>query len=174
MFTETVFWFHPLVWWIGRRIVHERERACDEEVMQLGNEPDTYAQGILKVCELYLESPLTCVPGITGANLKKRIADILANRRALRLNHTRRLAVATAAFAAIALPVCVGIDSRCAHGTHTDPRSANNTARASRRRDCRVKGSWQLGRKPWCLVHLPRGCEWAELPRLRLPAVTRR
>ena len=29
---EAVFWFYPLVWWLGRRIVEERERACDEEV----------------------------------------------------------------------------------------------------------------------------------------------
>ena len=34
MFVETVFWFHPLVWWIGKRMVEERERACDEEVLR--------------------------------------------------------------------------------------------------------------------------------------------
>src|SRR5262249_54626054 len=34
MFVETVFWFHPLVWWIGKRMVEEREHACDEEVLQ--------------------------------------------------------------------------------------------------------------------------------------------
>ena len=39
MFVETVFWFHPLVWWIGKRMVEERERACDEEVLRLGSEP---------------------------------------------------------------------------------------------------------------------------------------
>ena len=31
MVVEAVFWFHPLVWWIGARLVEERERACDEE-----------------------------------------------------------------------------------------------------------------------------------------------
>ena len=74
-----------------------------------GSEPQTYAQGILKVCELYLESPLACVPGISGSNLKRRIADIMANRGALRLNRARRVALATAGLAAIALPVCAGI-----------------------------------------------------------------
>jgi bla regulator protein blaR1 len=63
MFVETVFWFHPLVWWIGKRIFQERERACDEEVLRLGSERRTYAQAILKVCELYLKSPLECVAG---------------------------------------------------------------------------------------------------------------
>jgi len=23
------FWFHPLIWWIGARLIEERERACE-------------------------------------------------------------------------------------------------------------------------------------------------
>ena len=47
MFVETVFWFHPLVWWVGKRMVEERERACDEEVLRLGSEPRAYAREYL-------------------------------------------------------------------------------------------------------------------------------
>ena len=61
MLVETVFWFHPLVWWIGKRMVDDRERACDEEVLRLGSEPRVYAEGILSVCKLDAESPLACV-----------------------------------------------------------------------------------------------------------------
>jgi bla regulator protein BlaR1 len=32
MVVEVLFWFHPLVWWLGTRLVDEREQACDEEV----------------------------------------------------------------------------------------------------------------------------------------------
>ncbi len=71
MFVETVFWFHPLVWWIGQQTVEERERACDEEVVQELGEPKAYAEGILNVCKLYVESPLTCVSGVTGANFEE-------------------------------------------------------------------------------------------------------
>ena len=109
MFVETVFWFHPLVWWIGTRIVQEREKACDEEVMRLGSEPRAYAQGILKVCELYLESPLTCVAGVSSSNLKRRIEGIMTNRRALDLNLVRKAALTLAGLAAIALPLAAGI-----------------------------------------------------------------
>ena len=35
MVVEAIFWFYPLVWWIGSRLVNERERACDEEVVRL-------------------------------------------------------------------------------------------------------------------------------------------
>jgi bla regulator protein blaR1 len=44
MIAETTFWFHPLIWWIGARLVEERERACDEEVLALGSEPRVYAE----------------------------------------------------------------------------------------------------------------------------------
>jgi beta-lactamase regulating signal transducer with metallopeptidase domain len=50
-----------LVWWIGSRR-GERERACDEEVLRLGNEPQIYAEGILNVCRS-ISSPLRCVSG---------------------------------------------------------------------------------------------------------------
>jgi beta-lactamase regulating signal transducer with metallopeptidase domain len=90
MIVEALFWFHPLVWWLGARLMYERERACDEDVLLLGSEPQVYAEGILKICELYLESPLPCVSGVTGANLKKRIEAIMTNRIALRLNFARR------------------------------------------------------------------------------------
>ena len=46
MFVETVFWFHPMVWWIGRRMVEERERACDDAVLSMGSEPRVYAEAV--------------------------------------------------------------------------------------------------------------------------------
>ena len=49
MAVEAIFWFHPLVWWLGSRLEEERERACDEEVVRMGGEPQIYAESILKV-----------------------------------------------------------------------------------------------------------------------------
>jgi beta-lactamase regulating signal transducer with metallopeptidase domain len=61
MLVEAIFWFHPFVWWIGSRMIEERELACDEEVLRMGCEPSDYVEGILKVCRLYKESPSPCV-----------------------------------------------------------------------------------------------------------------
>jgi bla regulator protein BlaR1 len=108
MVVEATFWFHPLVWWIGARLVEERERACDEEVLSLGGEPDVYAEAILNVCKLYVESPLACVSGVTGSDLKKRIEAIMTNRITLRLNFGKKAALAVAGMAALALPIVVG------------------------------------------------------------------
>jgi beta-lactamase regulating signal transducer with metallopeptidase domain len=85
MLVEAIFWFHPLVWWIGSRLVEERERACDEEVIRLGNQPHVYAESILKTCQFFVESPLTCMSGVTGADLKKRIVHIMGGTFAARL-----------------------------------------------------------------------------------------
>jgi bla regulator protein blaR1 len=111
MIVETVFWFHPLVWWIGARLVEERERACDEAVLSLGSEPLDYAEGILTVCKSYVESPSSLVSGVTGANLKKRIHAILTGRIAADLNFAKKLALAAAAIATVASPIAVGIMS---------------------------------------------------------------
>src|SRR5208282_2644996 len=77
MLVEAVFWFHPLVWWIGARLVEERETACDQDVLRFEREPEVYAEGILKVCEYCLEAPLLCVSGVSGSDLKKRIQGIM-------------------------------------------------------------------------------------------------
>jgi bla regulator protein blaR1 len=111
MLVESIFWFHPLVWWIGARMVEERERACDEAVLLLTGEPRSYAEGILNVCKLYAESPLSCMPGITGANVRRRIETIMANRIGQRLNFTKRVLLASAGVAVLALPVIIGMDN---------------------------------------------------------------
>jgi bla regulator protein blaR1 len=108
MGVEALFWFHPLVWWLGARLMDERERACDEEVLLLGSEPQTYAESILKVCELYLESPLPCVSGVTGSNLKSRIEAIMRNRSVLGLNLGKKVILTGAGMAAFALPIIIG------------------------------------------------------------------
>ncbi len=109
MLVEAVFWFHPLVWWIGARLVEERELACDEEVVRLGGEPGIYAEAILGVCKYYLESPLVCVSGVTGSDLKRRIGAILAQSIPQNLSLAKKLLLAVGAFAAVAVPIAIGL-----------------------------------------------------------------
>jgi len=108
MFVETVFWFHPLVWWVGKRIVAERERACDEEVLRLGSDPRVYAEGILNICKFYFEAPMACVPGVTGSDLKRRIEAIMANQVTRNLSLGTRMLLVASAIAALCGPVGIG------------------------------------------------------------------
>jgi uncharacterized protein (TIGR03435 family) len=109
MLVETLFWFHPLVWWIGARLADERERACDEEVLRLGSHPETYAESILVACKLYLESPLPCVSGVTGADLKHRIERIMAERLPRNLTLRAKLLLAAMATIAVIAPIFAGL-----------------------------------------------------------------
>lgn len=109
MLVEALFWFHPLVWWIGSRLIEERERACDEEVLRHGNEPLAYAEGILTVCKFCLESPLPCASGVSGADLRKRVEQIMADRVGVRLSPMGKMVLATLAAVAVLLPLTVGV-----------------------------------------------------------------
>ena len=72
-----LLWFYPLTWLIDRKLVEERERACDEEVLRLRQSPETYVSGILKVVRACLEGRMAGVASIAGSSLKRRINDIL-------------------------------------------------------------------------------------------------
>jgi len=109
MLVEAVFWFHPLTWWIGERLVDERERACDQEVVRLGSEPELYAATILQICKACLASPLNCVSGIGGSCLAKRIEDIMTNLPLNRLGIGKKMALASLAFLALITPIAIGI-----------------------------------------------------------------
>jgi uncharacterized protein (TIGR03435 family) len=109
MVIEAVFWFHPLVWWITARLVDERERACDEAVLDRGNSPEGYAEGILRTCEYYLEAPLPCVTGVTGADLKKRIETIMRHRPAIPIGPIHAAVLSAFAVTAIAAPITIGV-----------------------------------------------------------------
>jgi beta-lactamase regulating signal transducer with metallopeptidase domain len=109
MTVEALFWFHPMVWWIGARMVEERERACDEGVVSLGADPRDYAEAILGVCKLYVESPLVCVSGVTGADLKKRIEAIMSNRIGGGLSFAKKVLLASAGVAALVVPAVLGV-----------------------------------------------------------------
>jgi uncharacterized protein (TIGR03435 family) len=108
MIAESIFWFHPFIWWIGRQLIEERERACDEDVLRMGGEPQIYAEAILNICKHYLESPLVCVSGITSSDLKKRIHNILAQHIAQNLTLARKLLLAVGGSMAMIAPIAIG------------------------------------------------------------------
>lgn len=77
---QSIWWFHPLVWWANRQFVYERERACDEEVVAgLACEPDLYANALLNVLEFKTTNfAPAALPGIRSFEVtKKRLEHIM-------------------------------------------------------------------------------------------------
>ncbi len=90
MVVEALFWFHPAVRWIGSRLMEERERACDEKVVEQNARPEAYAESILKVCAYCLEPPAPCVSGVSGSDLKERILRIMTRKSTMTLGFGRK------------------------------------------------------------------------------------
>ena len=107
MAVEMLFWFHPLVWWIGSKLVTERERACDEAVLE-SNAPRVYAEGILKICRFHLQPTLACASGMAGGDLKARVTSIMADERRQSLDGQRILLLGALASVTVMLPLLAG------------------------------------------------------------------
>lgn len=148
LLVQAIFWFHPLVWWMGARLVEERERACDQEVLDAGAEPRVYAESIVKICEFCLQSPLPCVSGVTGADLKQRIVGIMSHRSARKLNLPRKLLVVGAALGVTALPIGFGLAHGLPMRTHAQVDAITGNAQfevASIRPDRDATGVFSFG-----------------------------
>jgi TonB family protein len=104
---EIVFWFYPVVWWLSGRLVHERERACDEEVVHMGTDKQSYAAGILKVCGFCLRAPVAFASGIGRSHLAQRIEQILSEPSSRA--HAAAIALTAIATLMIGAPMAIGV-----------------------------------------------------------------
>jgi TonB family protein len=81
-----LFWFHPLVWMIDRRLLAERELVCDEDVIRYIGEPKVYAEGLWKVAQFGLGWNLAGVSHAAGSDLKRRIELMLDGKHRTKLS----------------------------------------------------------------------------------------
>jgi bla regulator protein BlaR1 len=124
MLVESVFWFHPLVWWVSARLIDERERACDEAVLAHGCTPEHYASGILRVCRHSLDVRLTCMAGVTDGDLKKRMERIMNNHTGEPLNRFKKFVLWGSAVVLVACPILFGMFSVMPMPAHAAERYA--------------------------------------------------
>ncbi|WP_109485182.1 M56 family metallopeptidase [Occallatibacter savannae] len=109
LIVEALLWFYPPVYWIGKRLIHERERACDEAVLRQGCDARVYAEAIVGVCRFSLRVSPVCVSGVSGADLKKRLESIVLMRIGQRMSLRQRLLLFAAGSAAMLVPLGVGL-----------------------------------------------------------------
>jgi bla regulator protein BlaR1 len=106
-FAEMLFWFHPAVWWIGRQMIEERERACDEAVLARGHDGGEYASGILAVCRHCRASSAQSAAATSG-DLTRRVRYILGNARPTAVGAVKALTLLLATLAAATVPMFAG------------------------------------------------------------------
>ncbi|MGZ0169514.1 MAG: M56 family metallopeptidase [Planctomycetales bacterium] len=123
-FLEAVLFFHPAVWWLGRRIHDLREHACDDLVIQGGTDRMEYARSLLRVAELRVgddarsaQLAQLALDGGDPSKLRQRIQRIVQSNDepGVRLNQSRATFTLVASAMAIALsliPVLPGISEK--------------------------------------------------------------
>jgi beta-lactamase regulating signal transducer with metallopeptidase domain len=72
---ETLFFYHPAVWSVNRRIRLERELACDDQTTQWCRSPRTYAEALAGFEAFRAQAPLLAASG--EGDLLRRIQRIL-------------------------------------------------------------------------------------------------
>lgn len=99
-------WFNPLVWIVARQLSVDRERACDQAVIERGTRPSVYAAHLLELAQFIVlrrktgpEASLAMVQ--QPSQLEKRIMSICnhtaTRRRGLALSASLSISMAASA-----------------------------------------------------------------------------
>jgi beta-lactamase regulating signal transducer with metallopeptidase domain len=103
-----LLWFHPLLWLLDRRLLAEREEACDERVLELVGRAEAYARGLMKAVRFDAGWRLAGVSGARASNLRRRIEKLLAAPRSRRPSLAQRASLVAAVGLLLAFSVAAG------------------------------------------------------------------
>lgn len=79
---ETLFFFHPAVWWISHRLREQRELCCDDIAVATCQDPAVYASALLRLEEerrLHLHLAMALDGNESRVSLRARILRILGD-----------------------------------------------------------------------------------------------
>lgn len=115
------YWFNPLVWVAARRMCIERERACDDLVLNGGCKASDYASHLIEISRSFRRVPqLAAIAMARSSNLEGRIAAIVDASRARRAS--RALIVALCCLAVPAFVAVMAAQKPAADVTESDTR----------------------------------------------------
>jgi hypothetical protein len=128
---KAVFFFHPAVWWIERKVALEREMACDDAVLAEIASPRAYAECLAHLAEKsFLQKGLALAQAALGTvrHTSLRVAEILSVKRDGARSRSWKPAVSVVAGFAVAcgvwsarVPKLIGFSD---HATAHGPRNA--------------------------------------------------
>jgi bla regulator protein blaR1 len=73
---ETLFFYHPAVWWVGQRIREERENCCDDLAVATLGDPVAYAKALTELGEFAM-CPSQLAVAATGGSLMSRVKRLV-------------------------------------------------------------------------------------------------
>lgn len=112
---QSLWWFHPAVWFCNRWLSREAERCCDEQVIaELGCSPSYYARSLLSVIESkHALQPIPVFPGMKPVEItSQRMERIMSLKTGLKKQTPLWCWLAVAALAIVVLPGAVAKTTR--------------------------------------------------------------
>jgi beta-lactamase regulating signal transducer with metallopeptidase domain len=104
---QSLWWFHPAVWFCNRWLSREAERCCDEQVIaELGCSPSQYARSLLSVIESKHQlQPIPVFPGMKPVEItSQRMERIMSLKTGLKKQTPLWCWLAVAVLAIAVLP----------------------------------------------------------------------
>jgi beta-lactamase regulating signal transducer with metallopeptidase domain len=92
LLNRAIFWFHPLAWWLERRLATLAEEACDAAVIRAGHSPQDYSGYLIDMARaLRRQGRRLNVAGMAmpGSNLPDRMRHIFEELPMTPLSRTR-------------------------------------------------------------------------------------
>jgi hypothetical protein len=112
---QSLWWFHPAVWFCNRWLSREAERCCDEQVIaELGCSPSQYARSLLSVIESKHQlQPIPVFPGMKPVEItSQRMERIMSLKTGLKKQTPLWCWLAVAGLAFVVLPGAVAKTTR--------------------------------------------------------------
>lgn len=107
---KALFFFHPAVLWIERKVALEREIACDDDVLAEVESPRAYAECLTHLAERsFVQKQLAMAQAALGRvkQMSLRLTQILDGKRSLRGSRRWNAAVALIAVLVVTSAVCI-------------------------------------------------------------------
>ena len=139
--TLILFWFHPALWWVARKLTEEMELACDQAMLRSPDEAGDYAEQLFSILHGMRERRRTNVAGglfATRTLVGRRIEVLLAG-------HARSGRVSASAVSIIVAVALVGL---CVGGVVRTRQAPESGADENAKVNGALERSYQVNNTP--------------------------
>ncbi len=107
-----IFWFHPLAWWLERKLNVLAEEACDDVVLGRGHSPQDYSTYLIDIARNVKRSGARVSMGFAyrDRTLAHRVQRILAGRPTAAITRSRAALISTATAAILIASTACTLD----------------------------------------------------------------
>jgi hypothetical protein len=144
LLNRSIFWFHPLAWWLERKLSNLAEEACDAAVLKRGHTPADYSQYLIELARSVERAGARVRvwgASVAGSALPGRIRRILDSRPLPPLSRTR------SAMAAALCLLVLAVFSACKPERASNPAPSQPTMNELMRRSADKREAYEKQRQ---------------------------